>query len=66
MVGWSPCNPGPMLLDLVCHFVHVLVASSSSFFFLMAAPLAYGSSQARDSIQAAAATYTTAMATRDP
>ena len=33
MVGWSPCNPGPMLLDLVCHFVHVLVASSSSFFF---------------------------------
>ena len=36
------------------------------FFFLMAAPMAYGSSQARDWIRAAAMTFTTAAATLDP
>ena len=35
------------------------------FFFNMAALLAYGSSQARDGIQAAAVTYTTAAAMSD-
>ena len=34
----------------------------SSFFFLMAAPLAYGSSWVRDGIKAGAATYATAAA----
>ena len=36
------------------------------FFFLIAAPEAYGSSQARDWIQATAATYTPAVAMWDP
>ena len=40
---------------------------TSNFFFLfflfLAAPMAYGTSQARDQIQASAATYVTAVAT---
>ena len=37
----------------------------SGFFFLMASPAAYGSSQARGQIRAAAVAYTTAKATPD-
>lgn len=37
-----------------------------SFFFLRAPPLAYGGSQARDEVQAAAATDTTAEVMPDP
>ena len=36
------------------------------FFFLMAALMAYGISRARNLIRVAIATYTTAMAMRDP
>ena len=36
------------------------------FFFFMAAPVAHGSSRARDGIQAADATYTAAVAIPDP
>ena len=36
------------------------------FFFFMAAPVAYGSSPARDWVWAAVVTYATAMATPDP
>ena len=36
------------------------------FFFFLATPTAYGSSQARDGIPDAAAIYATAMATLDP
>ena len=35
-------------------------------FFLMATPMTYGSSQAREFIKATAATYSTAAATPDP
>ena len=35
-------------------------------FFFLATPMAYGRSQARDQIQAAAATYATAAAMPDP
>ena len=38
----------------------------SSWGVFLAAPAAYGISQARDQIQAAAATYVTAAATPDP
>ena len=37
-----------------------------SFFLFMAAPMTYGSSQARGSIRAAAEAYSTAMVTLDP
>ena len=37
-----------------------------SMIFLLATPTVYGSSSARDQIQAAAATYATAVATMDP
>ena len=40
--------------------------NSFFFFSFMAAPMACGSSQARDQIQATAAIYTTARATLDP
>ena len=43
----------------------VLIMSIVLFFFLMAAPEGCGSSQARGQIGAAAAAYTTAMATVD-
>ena len=36
------------------------------FFFFLAAPLAHGSSQAKDQIRAAALTYSRASATPDP
>ena len=39
---------------------------NSVFFFFIAAPLAYGSSQAGDQIQAAVVTYAIAVATLDP
>ena len=38
----------------------------SGWGFLMATPMAYGSSQARDQIQATAVTYATAEETPDP
>ena len=47
-------------------FLHILVdIFLSFFFFLMAEPKAYGISQARGWIRAAAVTYATATATRN-
>ena len=43
----------------------LLYSAKIFFFFLLQHPVAYGSSWARDQIQATAATYTTAVAVQD-
>ena len=53
---------------LLFHHANVSICTGSCFFFFLflATPMVYGSSQARDRIQATALTYTTAAATPDP
>lgn len=56
-----------MDLSWVCyHLAMTRTPSLSLFFNVMAVPMEYGSSWARDGIQPAAVTYTTGAVTPDP
>ena len=63
----SPLTPASLFDDMFMNFINLKKSAFGLMdFFLMASPVAYGSSPAKERIRAAAATYPVDAATLDP